>query len=98
MTLLTSKHASCFTPVQLLLVMGVLEHASVFLLLCWVLVVPLMLGLTRAADVARKRWLLPVPSKQLPWIAAAAAGLGEWLSWHCHGVAARWAQPLWQQR
>jgi len=62
---------------QLLLVMGVLEHTSVFLLLCWVLVVPLLLGVTRVADVARKRWLLPLDGKQLPCLAVAAAGLGE---------------------
>lgn len=67
---------SMVSALQLLLVMGVLEHTSVFLLLCWVLVVPLLLGVTRVADVARKRWLLPLDGKQLPCLAVAAAGLG----------------------
>lgn len=62
---------------QLLLVMWALEHASVFLLLCWVTVVPLLLGVTRAADVAKRRWLVALANKQLPWLAVAAAGLGE---------------------
>lgn len=62
---------------QLLLVMWVLEHASVFLLLCWLVVVPLLLGVTRAAHVAKRSWLQPLQASQLPWLAAAAAGLGE---------------------
>lgn len=62
---------------QLLLVMWALEHGSVFLLLCWVTTAPLLLSVTRASDVAKKRWLVPLPSKQWPWVAAAAAGLGE---------------------
>jgi hypothetical protein len=62
---------------QLLLVMWVLEHASVNLLLCWLLVVPLLLGVTRAAHVAKSSWLQPLQASQLPWLAAAAAGLGE---------------------
>jgi hypothetical protein len=61
---------------QLLLVMWVLEHASVFLLLCWCTVVPLLLGVTRLADVARKKPLL-LDNRQLPALAVAAAGLGE---------------------
>lgn len=67
----------CHSCLQLLLVMWVLEHSSVFLLCCWVTVVPLLLGASRAADVARTRWLLPESGKQLPWLAAAAVGLGE---------------------
>jgi hypothetical protein len=62
---------------QLLLVMWVLEHSSVYLLLCWLLVVPLLLGVTRAAHVAKRSWLVPLQASQLPWLAAAAAGLGE---------------------
>lgn len=75
--MMTAGCAFSVSVLQLLLVMGVLEHTSVFLLLCWVLVVPLLLGVTRVADVARKRWLLPLDGKQLPCMAVAAAGLGE---------------------
>lgn len=66
---------AAIAALQLLLVTWALEHASVFLLLCWVTTAPLLLSVTRASDVAKKRWLVPSPSKQWPWVAAAAAGL-----------------------
>jgi hypothetical protein len=50
----------------------VFERASVFLLLCWCTVVPLLLGVTRLADLARRKPLL-LDNRQLPVLAVAAA-------------------------
>eukprot|EP00775_Hariotina_reticulata_P010669 gene10669-10828_t len=60
---------------QVLLLAGVLLHSSVYMVLCWVTVVPLLLELSRVADVSSKTAWRAIPQQQQLPLAAAVAGL-----------------------
>jgi hypothetical protein len=47
------------------------------MVLCWVAVVPLLLELSRVADVSSKTALRAIPQQQQLLLAAAVAGLGK---------------------
>jgi hypothetical protein len=62
---------------QVVLISAFLLHGSVYMLLCWVTVVPLLISYSRATDINTKTMAIPVPHYLRVPLMVACLGFGE---------------------
>jgi hypothetical protein len=62
---------------QVVLLSAFMLHGSVYMLLCWVTVLPVLISYSRIADVSMKALVMPLPQHLRPPVALACIGLGK---------------------